>query len=404
MASIKVVNIHLSYRTIQVLALSIPIDDIKRLSIRPLKWLRYVAFAVFGATGRLALTADGSAIEDENITWEFEDQLREDYYYIPDGALHLVDYQGLNDRMTSSVTEAHLSSFRQSIIRRDGDGCVFTGAEVAYCEAIHILPRCKGHEYIQAVHQDRRHAYSDLPPPILEFESSSLESIDCDENGILVRMDLHSMHAHGAIAFLKTPNFALNPEDIPRVEEDPENIPIVEEGDMPTTRITLQHIRPLQGRDRVAQCDAHITGSGNPPVSTIILDYVYGVAAFKRWAGGPGVEKMMKARFEALYKSIPPLPRSSSPEFSDDNISDDDPNDADCELKPSGTGNKHRRHHRCHTSDSMLRAMDTVLALSMYIKGNTLESLAAERERYMEEAELRAQEASSVKVKQWLQE
>ncbi|KAK0495743.1 hypothetical protein EDD18DRAFT_1392804 [Armillaria luteobubalina] len=361
MAPVKVVNIHLSYRTTQVLALSIPIDDIKRLSIRPLKWLRYVAFAVFGAIGRLALTADGSA-----------DRLCEDYYYIPDGALHLVDYQGLNDRMTSSVTEACLSSFRQSIIRRDGDGCVFTGTEVVYCEAIHILPRCKGHEYIQAVHQDRRHAYSDLPPSILEFESSSLESIDCDENGILVTRDLHSMHAHGAIAFLKTPNFALNPEDIPRVEEDPENILIVEEGDMPTTRITLQHIQPLQGRDRVAQCDARITGSGNPPVSTIILDYVYGVAAFKRWAGGPGVEKMMQARFEALYKSIPPLPRSSSPEFSDDN--------------PSGTGNKHRRHHRCHTSDSMLRAMDT---------GNTLESLAADQ--------LRAQEASSVKVKQWLQ-
>ncbi|KAK0490320.1 hypothetical protein IW261DRAFT_1387622 [Armillaria novae-zelandiae] len=392
MASVKAVNIHLSYRNKQGLALSIPIDDIRRLSIRPLKWLRYVAFTVFGATGHLALTADGSAFEDENITWESEDRLCEDYYYIPDGKgtssfLRLPSPDGLNDRITSSVTEVHLSSFRNSIQRRDGDCRVFTGTGAAYCEAIHILPRCKGHEYIQAVHQDRRHAYSDLPPSILEFESSSLESIDCDENGILVRKDLHSMHANGAIAFLKTPSFALNPEDIPRVEE----------GATPPSRITLQYMKPPQGLDHVAQRDARMTGSDNPPVSTIILDYVYGVAAFKRWAGGPGVEKMMQERFEVHYKSIPRLPRPSSPEFSDNDISDDHHNDT------SVTGSKHRRHHRCHAPDSMLHAMDTVLALSMYIKGNTFESLAAERERHMKEAELREREAGSAKVKEWLQ-
>ncbi|KAK0479976.1 hypothetical protein EDD18DRAFT_1312405 [Armillaria luteobubalina] len=367
MASVKFVNIHLSYRNTQVLALSIPIDDIKRLSIRPLKWLKYVAFTVFGVIGHLALTADGSAVEDENITWESEDRLCEDYYYIPD--------------------EACLPSFRKSIRRRDGDCCVFTGSKVAYSEAIHILPESKGDEYIQTVHQDRRHAYSGLPPSILEFESPILESINCDENGILVRSDLHSMHADGSVAFLKTPNIALNPEDIPRVEE----------GDMPPSRITLQYMKLPQGRYTVPQCDALITGIGNPLVSTIILDYVYGVAAFKRWAGGPDVETMMQERFEALYESIPPLLRPFSPEFNNDDISDVDPNDT------SVTGSKHRRHHRCHTSDSMLHAMDTVLALSMYIKGNTFESLAAERERSMKEAELRAQEAGSAKVKEWLQ-
>ncbi|KAK0462194.1 hypothetical protein IW261DRAFT_1348408 [Armillaria novae-zelandiae] len=392
MTSFAAVNIHLSYRNAQVLALSIPIVDIKRLSIRPLKWLRYVAFTVFGAIGHLALTADGSAVEDENITWESQDRLCEDYYYIPDGELHLVDYQCLNDRITSSATELRLPSFSQSIIQRDGDFCVFTETEAAYCEAIHILPKCKGDEYIQAVHQDRRHAYSGIPSSILEFERPILESIDCDENGIFVTSDLHKMHAKGAIAFLKTPNFALNPEDIPRVEE----------GDIPTSRITLQHIQPPQGLDRVAQRDARITGSGNPPVSAIILDFVYGVAALKRWSRGPDVEKMMREHFEAVYESIPPRPRPS-PEFSDDDIRDDDPNDDDYEPQRSGTGSKHRRRYTDKTSDSMLRAMDTVLALSMYVKGNTLESLAAERERCTEEAELRAQEASSEKVKQWLQ-
>ncbi|KAK0187236.1 hypothetical protein F5146DRAFT_767916 [Armillaria mellea] len=361
MTSFAAVNIHLSYRNAQVLALSIPIADIKRLSIRPLKWLRYVAFTVFGATGHLALTADGSAVEDENFTWESQDRLCEDYYYIPDGTLHLVDYQCLNDRITSSATEPRPTSFRQSIIDRDGDSCVFTRNDLSVSEAIHLLPKSKGDEYIKTVHQDRRHAYSGLPS--FSLDESPLESINCVENGILVTSDLHKMHAHGAIAFLKTPNFALNPEDIPRVEE----------GDVPASRITLQYMKPPRRLDPVLQRDARITGPRGPPVSTIILDFVYGVATLKRWSGGPDVEKMMQEHFEDVYKSIPPLPR------------------------------KHRRCHTDQTSDSMLHAMDTVLALSMYVKGNTWESLAAERERAMEEAELRAQEAGSVKVKQWLQ-
>ncbi|KAK0473584.1 hypothetical protein IW261DRAFT_1503657 [Armillaria novae-zelandiae] len=393
MTSFAAVNIHLSYRNAQVLALSIPIVDIKRLSIRPLKWLRYVAFTVFGAIGHLALTADGSAVEDENITWESQDRLCEDYYYIPDGELHLVDYRCLNDRITSSATEPRLPTFRQSIRQRDGDGCVFTRDGLSSSKAIHLLPKRKGDEYIRIVHQDRLHAYTDLPSFILEYESVNLESINCVENGIFVRSDLHDKHATGEIAFLKTPNFALNPEDIPRVGE----------GDVPTSRITLQHMKPPQGLDPVAQRDARITGSGNPPISAIILDFVYGVAALKCWSKGPDVEEMMRERFESLYESIPPPPHPSSPESNDDDIPDDDRNDSNYEPPRSRTGSKHRRRHADNTSDSMLRAMDLVLALSMYIKGNTLESLAAERERATEEAELRAREAGSAKAKQWLE-
>ncbi|KAK0187159.1 hypothetical protein F5146DRAFT_1123922 [Armillaria mellea] len=305
MASFAAVNIHLSYRNAQVLTLSIPIVNI-----------RYVAFTVFGAIGHLTLMADGSAVEDKNITWESQDRLCEDYYYIPDVS-----------------------------------------------EAIHLLPKSKGDEYIQTVHQDHRHVYSGLPSSILEFESPPLEFINCVKNGILVRSNLHKMYVHGKIGFMKTPNVALNPEDIPRVKE----------GDIPTSCITLQHIQPPQGLDQVAQHDTRITGSSNPPISAIILDFVYGISMFKCWSRGPNVEKMMWEHFEDVYKSIPPLPR------------------------------KHRRHHMDQTSDSMLHAMDTVLALLMYVKGNTWESLAAEHERCMEEAELRAQEAGSTKVKQWLQ-
>ena len=36
-----------------ICALNIPPEDIARLSLRPLKWLRFVAFAVLGAKGDL---------------------------------------------------------------------------------------------------------------------------------------------------------------------------------------------------------------------------------------------------------------------------------------------------------------------------------------------------------------
>ncbi|KAK0187359.1 hypothetical protein F5146DRAFT_1209950, partial [Armillaria mellea] len=307
MTDFAAVNIHLSYHNAQVLTLSIPIVDIKRLSIRPLKWLRYVAFTVFGATGHLALTADGSAVEDENITWESQDRLCEDYYYIPDGELHLVDHQCFNDQTTSSTTESPHPSFHQSIIQHDGDHCVFTRDNLSVSKAIHLLPKSKGDEYIQRVHQDRCQAYSGLPSSILEFESPILKSINCVKNGIFVRNDLHKKFANGKIAFLKTLNVALNPEDIPRVEE----------GDIPTSCITLQHIELPEGLYPVLQCDALITGSSNPPISAIILNYVYGIATFKCWSRGLNVEKMMQEHFKAIYESIPrsccPLP-----EFSDD--------------------------------------------------------------------------------------
>ena len=46
----------------------------------------------------------------------------------------------------------------------------------------------------------------------------------------------------------------------------------------------------------------------------------------------------------------------------------------------------------------MLRAMDDVLALSMFIKGNTFESLVAQRQKREELAEARVQEAGRLKA------
>ena len=85
------VNIHLKREQNDeyMLALSIPLDDIRRLSILPLKWLRFVTFTVCGATGELSHTPNGPALDYQNIG-SF-DSLASDYYYKPDRMLHVLE-------------------------------------------------------------------------------------------------------------------------------------------------------------------------------------------------------------------------------------------------------------------------------------------------------------------------
>ena len=84
------VNIHLKREQNDeyTLALSIPLEDIQRLSIRPLKWLRFVTFAVCGVTGELSLTQNGPSVDYQNIGFN---SLAENYYYKPDGMLHFLE-------------------------------------------------------------------------------------------------------------------------------------------------------------------------------------------------------------------------------------------------------------------------------------------------------------------------
>ncbi|KAF8955302.1 hypothetical protein BDZ97DRAFT_1858628 [Flammula alnicola] len=348
MSSVTDINLHLSYQNEEIVALTIPIDDIKRLSLHPLKWLRYVAFAVFGAPGRLALTSDANAPDvDYDVPLG---EISGDYYYIPDRELHLVDYQALNGPITSSVSSDRPSKFHTQVKNRDAS-CVFTRNPGEDCDAAHILPRCKGNEYIQAVYNDRLPVYHILYPSIYpspEPESYGMDDIDCIENGILLEPNLHGKLGRGKIALLKTPNFALKSEDVPRVERDT----------MPDSRITLQYMKRLSDDilSPVLQYDAKMSGSQ--------------------------FQQIMKDRFEEHYKSIPPRPWSPSGHSSDDEVSDGDP--ADPDYRPgqgAASGGKHRRRHHCHASKECF--------------GNTRQSLAADRE-------LQAQEAGRAKVDQWL--
>lgn len=59
-----------------------------------------------------------------------------------------VDYEALNDRITSTAetNTPRLGSFRQNVMNRDGELCIITRESEQFCEAAHLIPKCKGDE------------------------------------------------------------------------------------------------------------------------------------------------------------------------------------------------------------------------------------------------------------------
>ena len=90
MATVEVVHIYLSTQdalaTEWIHALFIPRKYIERLTLRPLKWLRFATFTVCGAKGDLSAIPGGKIVDCENISF---DDLADKYYYTPDGKLVL---------------------------------------------------------------------------------------------------------------------------------------------------------------------------------------------------------------------------------------------------------------------------------------------------------------------------
>ncbi|KAM6494525.1 hypothetical protein JOM56_010886 [Amanita muscaria] len=243
--------------------LSIPQSDIQRLSIRPLKWLRFVTFTICGSYGHLHETA---AVNTPPVDYNISDLVESStYYYIPERPARPYAFI---ERITSSELTQHQRSFRNRIMGRDGRSCVFTAEAENVCRAVHIIPKSKGDEYIDRVIQLRSHLYDHVP---------DISGINDTQNGIFLNALLHKKYSSGAFAFLKTPNFALNSDDIPGVGRDP-TLPI-------PLNLTLQQFVPPMGRFPYPDCLSAIfcgtVGGLFPP--SILLDYMYGVTAYKCW-------------------------------------------------------------------------------------------------------------------------
>ena len=149
--------------------------------------------------------------------------------------------------------------------------------------------------------------------------------------------------------------------------------------------------------DALQNVDALFGGRGVPLPSTVILDYLYGIAAYKAWRSkrGDGF-KRMKAYREEHYTRIPPLPPTSPDDIDDTDVTSgpDDPNDRD--YKPP----KSRKHPSTRRS-GLEETMDELNMFLMYIHGITPEMAAERRQKEIEREEQAAQEASRSKVIEW---
>jgi hypothetical protein len=132
----------------------------------------------------------------------------------------------------------------------------------------------------------------------------------------------------------------LNPEDIPRLEDGP----------MPSNRMTLQFLEPpnadlIQPKDAVFQHARHYR-DGNAPPPALLLDFMYGAAAYKRWGNGSEMKRVIDDKFLDDYQSIPILEKPADPSSGEDSESEfDDPTDGDY-IDPGFESRRHRTRSR----------------------------------------------------------
>jgi len=103
-----------------------------------------------------------------------------------------------------------------------------------------------------------------------------------------------------------------------------------------------------------ANVDALSQGEGGSLPSTVILDYAYGVAAFKSWhSKRVGVPNVMRAYREEHYAQIQPLPRDPSDDTDYTSGPDDDPTDPDCIPESRKRYTSTTRRDECELAKAM---------------------------------------------------
>ena len=147
--------------------------------------------------------------------------------------------------------------------------------------------------------------------------------------------------------------------------------------------------------DALQNVDAVFRGDGVSLPSTVILDYLYGIAAYQAWRSesGDGFDQMEAYR-NKHYAQIPPRSRASPDDIYDTDVTSgpDDPDDPD--YKP-------RKRYLPTKKSGLEEAMDELNMVLMYVNGITPEMAAERRQKEIEREERVAQEGSRSKVMEW---
>lgn len=162
----------------------------------------------------------------------------------------------------------------------------------------------------------------------------------------------------------------------------------------------MQYLTPYGGLYPIPQCDIQPDWSDPHAPQSILLDYVYGVAVIKLWAGDD-IKQMLKDCHEDFRETplLQKTPPSSSP--SEDKTSNESGHIADADYMPPGAGHGGRVHHMSRESE-LSHAMDDAFQFSMFIRLPP-ETFTALQKRREEEAEMHSRQAGQEKVKRWLE-
>jgi hypothetical protein len=188
---------------------------------------------------------------------------------------------------------------------------------------------------------------------------------------------------------------------------------------MPSHRITLQNLEPPRGvpipsRDAVFR-DMCQPRDGNAAPAALLLDFMYGAAAYKRWGNG----SEMNDNFVEEYWPIPILQKPVDPASDVDSGSErGDPTDGDHDpfwgnrnqfrskplyLNRVDPGGEFQSNCGWGPQDSMIKAMDSMNALMMRTSGITPEARAAQWQKEEQERQLKDKEFSQSKVLEWME-
>jgi hypothetical protein len=233
------------------------------------------------------------------------------------------------------------------------------------------------------------------------YPRAEISSINDVRNGVLLSKTLHNRLSLGKIAFLKvrdkmsqritlfkfcgsqTPNVFLSCDDIPTKG-------ILMYPELPY-RITMQSLVPDSCYRPRPDDDAHLAGTEDLLPPAIVLDYMYGAAAYQRWKSDQDVHKKIWAYFKDHYEPVlNDTSKSSTPDLSD---SEEDSSDDERNLK------------RDEGRQGLLDAMDDVLNLPSAITWRKApKKVAAKLQKFQKqqkEEESREREIGRMKVEEW---
>ncbi|KAF4563930.1 hypothetical protein EYR36_003175 [Pleurotus pulmonarius] len=184
--------------------IQIPADRVLHFSSRPYAWLRYAIGSIVGAHGHLAFTKAQSYTPVDYLAPSIPLDVLALYYHLDDREklrMFPIDPDFLRERITSSVVTARCAGFREEVVKRDRNSCVVSHAPGAYCDAAHLSAHAKGDMYIRVNTQRRARSAAD-----------HIANVDDLRNGLLLHPFIHQGLGKN-VAFLQTPNFAMETSD-----------------------------------------------------------------------------------------------------------------------------------------------------------------------------------------------